>query len=146
MRALVGNYAFVPAQTSYPDGIRSNFEFQGDAIAKPVWRYMDLTAHVVYLADLLARTIREDMREQSQYLHRHGQARAAMKDIVEMPDMQADRIIRSVEENKGKLSNALAKEIPLLAEPGLWEAIVEAITLVFDQGPRGHDPDQHMTN
>jgi hypothetical protein len=64
-----------------------------------------------------------------------------MKDIVEMPDMQADRIIRSVEENQGKLSNVLAKEIPLLAEPGLWEAIVEAITLVFDQGLGEHRPD-----
>ena len=129
MRALVGTYAFTSAQTTYPDGIRSNFEFQGDAIAKPVWRYLDLTAHVVYLADLLARTIREEMREQSHYLQRHSQARAAIKDIVEMPDIQADRIIRSVEENKGKLSNVLAKELPLLAEPGLWEAIVEAITL-----------------
>jgi len=106
MRALVGTYAFAPAQKTYPDGIRSNFEFQGDAIAKPVWRY---------LADLLARTIREEMHEQSHYLRRHGQARGAIKDIVEMPDIQADRIIRSVEENKGKLSNVLAKELPLLA-------------------------------
>ena len=38
-----------------------------------------------------------------------------MKDSVEMPDMQADRIIRSVEENQGKFSNVLAKEMPLLA-------------------------------
>ena len=146
MRALVGTYAFAPAQTTYPDGIGSNFEFEGHAIAKPVWRYLDLTAHVVYLADLLARTIRDDMREQSQYLQRHGQARAAIKDIVEMPDMQADRIIRSVEENKGKLSNVLAKEMPLLAEPGLWEAIVKALALVFDRAPREHNPDQQMTN
>jgi len=69
-----------------------------------------------------------------------------MKDSVEMPDMQADRIIRSVEENQGKLSNVLAKEMPLLAEPGLWEAIVEAIALVFDQAPREHRPDQQRKN
>jgi hypothetical protein len=63
-----------------------------------------------------------------------------------MPDMQADRIIRSVEENKGKLSNVLAKEMPLLAEPGLWEAIVKALALVFDRAPREHNSDQQMTN
>jgi hypothetical protein len=43
-----------------------------------------------------------------------------------MPDLQIDRFIRSVEVNQGKLSNVLAKKIPLLAEPGLWTAIVEA--------------------
>ena len=70
MRALVGTYAFAPAQKTYPDGIRSNFEFQGDAIAKPVWRY---------LADLLARTIRDEMREQSHYLRRHARPEPQLK-------------------------------------------------------------------
>ena len=79
-------------------------------------------------------------------LRRHGQVRAAIKDSVEMPDMQADRIIRSVEENQGKLSNVFAKEMPLLAEPGLLEAIVEAIAIVFDQAPREHGPDQQRKN
>ena len=131
MGALAGAYAFAPAQTTYPDGIRSNFEFKGDAIARPVWRYLDLTPHVVYLGDVLARTIRDDMRKESRYMQRHAQARAAIKDIVEMPDMQIDRIIRSVDANQGKLSNVLAKEIPLLAEPGIWEAIVEAVGLAW---------------
>ena len=63
-----------------------------------------------------------------------------MKDSVEMPDMQADRIIRSVEENQGKLSNVLAKEMPLLAEHGRWEAIVEAIALVLIRLPGNTGP------
>jgi hypothetical protein len=66
------------------------------------------------------------MRGESRHLRNHAQARAAIKDIIEMPDLQIDRVIRSVEANQGKLSNVLAKEIPLLAEPGLWTAIVEA--------------------
>ena len=97
-------------------------------MARPVWRYLDLTRHVVYLADVLVRTIREDMREESRYMQRHAQARAAIKDIVEMPDMQIDRIVRSVNANQGKLSNVLLKEVPLLAEPGVWEAIVQAVS------------------
>lgn len=137
MGVLAGAYAFASAQSAYPDGIRSNFVFNGDAIARPVWRYMDLTRHVVYLADVLARTIREEMREESRYLRSHTQARAAIKDIVEMPDMQIDRIIRSVEANQGQLSNVLSKEMPFLAEPGIWESIVQAVVRAFEELPDG---------
>lgn len=131
MNALAGTYQFATAPTSYPDGIRSNLEFDGDYIAKPVWRYPDLTEHVAYLANVLRRTITEHMREESRHLQQHAQARAAIKEIIEMPNMQIDRMIRSVEVNRGKLSNALAKEIPALTKPGLWEAIVNAITAAF---------------
>lgn len=138
MGVLSGAYEFASAQTTFPDGIRSNFVFKGDAIARPVWRYLDLTRHVIYLADVLARTIREDMRKESRYMRSHAQARAAIKDIIEMPDMQIDRIIRSVEANQGKLSNVLVKEIPLLAESGIWESIVQAVAHAFDGVPGGN--------
>ncbi|MCE2782572.1 Fic family protein [Limnohabitans sp.] len=131
MSALSGAYGFALGQTAYPDGIESNFEFDGNNTARPVWRYLDLTRHVVYLADVLVRTIRDDMREESRYLQQHAQARAAIKDIVEMPDMQIDRIIRSVQANQGHLTMVLAKELPLLADPDIWGAIVEATTLAF---------------
>lgn len=137
MGALAETYEFVPTQTTYPDGIRSNFVFKGDTIARPVWRYPDLTHHVTYLADVLVRTIREDMREESRYMQRHAQARAAIKDIVEMSDMQIDRVIRSVDANQGKLSNVLLKEIPLLSEPDVWEAIVQVVERAFDGMPSG---------
>ena len=70
-------------------------------------------------------------------MQRHAQARAAIKDIVEMPDMQIDRIVRSVDANQGKLSNVLLTEAPLLAEPSVWEAIVQAVELAFDGMPSG---------
>jgi hypothetical protein len=138
MNTLAGSYKFAATATTYPDGIRSNFMFDGDATARPVWRYLDLTRHVVYLADVLTRTIQEDMREESRYLQRHAQARALIKEIVEMPDMQIDRIIRSAHANRGKLSNALAREIPLMAEPGIWKSIVQAVESAFgaEQTPR----------
>ena len=53
-----------------------------------------------------------------------------------MPDMQIDRIVRSVDANQGKLSNVLLKEIPLLAEPGVWEAIVQAVEIAINATPR----------
>ena len=131
MAALAGHYGFTELQTTYPDGIPSNFQFSGEAIARPLWRYLDLTQHVVWLADALKRTICEHMRDEAHYLQQHTQARAAIKEIIEMPNLQIDRIIRSVEATKGKLSNVLAKEMPVLTEPGLWDAIVKAIAVAF---------------
>ena len=90
---------------------------------------------MIYLAHVLARTIREDMREESLYIRSLAQARKAIKEIVEMPDMQIDRVIRSVESNQGKLSNMLSKEIPILQETFIWDAIVKAIENAFRDGP-----------
>ena len=131
MSALAGRYEFAAQPDNYPDGISSNFICRGDAVVRPAWRMPDLSRHVIYLAQLLQHTLREDMREESRYLRSHGWARRAIKDIMEMPDHQIDRVIRSAEANQGQLSRVLAKEIPALAEEGIWEAIREAIRDAF---------------
>ena len=135
MQTLSGLYEFDADHTTYPDGIHSNFIFRGNDVARPAWRFLDLTKHVIYLAHALERTIRVEMREESLYLRSHAQAKAAIKNIIEMTDMQVDRIIRSVESNQGKLSNVLIKEMPILEEPGVWEAIIKAIQSTFRMGP-----------
>lgn len=72
------------------------------------------------------------MREESRcYLQLHARARAALKEIVEMPDAQADRVIRSLQQNEGALSNVLAREIPILTEPGVWAEVVEAVSAAW---------------
>jgi Fic/DOC family len=127
---------FGATHTAYPDGVVSNFVFSGDDHARPLWRYPDLGPHVVFLSGIIGRTIAEQMREESRYLRNHAQARLALKEIVEMPDQQADRVLRSIEQNHGQLSNMLAKEMPVLREPGVWADIVEAVSQVFrDGGP-----------
>jgi enamine deaminase RidA (YjgF/YER057c/UK114 family) len=80
---------------------------------RPSWRYPDLGPHVVFLSGIIGRTLKEQMREESRYLRSHAQARLALKEIVEMPDQQADRVLRSIEQNRGELSNVLAKEMPV---------------------------------
>ena len=131
MDALSGTFEFAAPTAVYPDGNQSNFVFSGYGIARPVWRYVDLTRHVGYLADLLVRTIRQDMHQEARYLQSHEQARAMIKEIIEMPDFQIDGIIRSVHANKGALSNALAQEVPLLNEAGIWASIVQAVERAF---------------
>lgn len=132
MQTLTGQYAFDPIQTVYEDRIRSNFVFSGDEMARPVWRHLDLTPHVVYLANVLERTINEDMREESRYLRSHGLARSAIKDIIEMPDAQVDRVIRSVQANQGRLTNVLRDEMPALADTKVWDALVRVISDSFE--------------
>lgn len=90
MHAIRGQVEFANVQTAYPDGVVSNFNFTAQEVARPIWRYPDLGPHVVYLSSVIARTISEQMREESKYLRRHYRARQALKEIVEMPDHQAD--------------------------------------------------------
>ncbi len=133
MRAVREQVSFERVRTSYPDGVESNFVFRGSDLARPLWRYPDLGPHVVFMAHLIGRTLTEQMREESRYLRNHARARTALKEVVEMPDQQADRVLRSIEKNSGELSNALAKEMPILREPGVWDEIVEAVAWAFQE-------------
>lgn len=128
MQAVRDHLVFESGQTTYPDGMTLNLVFQGGDLARPLWRYPDLGPHVVFLANIVSRTLTEQMREESGYLRSHARARAALKEVVEMPDHQADRILRSIEQNRGELSNVLAKEVPILAKPGIWAEIVDAVS------------------
>lgn len=128
MQAVREHVAFESTQTTYPDGVVSNFVFHTVDQARPLWRYPDLGPHVLFLANIIGRTLTEQMREESRYLRSHARARAALKEVVEMPDHQADRVLRSIEQNHGELSNVLAKEVPILAQPGVWAEIVEIVS------------------
>lgn len=134
MQAVREQVVFEPVQTTWRDGVVSNFTFQGTEQARPLWRYPDLAPHVVFLSNIVSRTLTEHMREQSRYLRSHHRARMALKEIVEMPDHQADRVLRSIEQNRGELSNVLAKEIPVLRHPGVWDEVVNAVSRVFQEG------------
>lgn len=133
MQRVRDQVEFAATRTSYPDGVVSNFVFKAPDLARPLWRYPDLGPHVVFMSNIIGRTITEQMREESRYLRSHVQARQAIKEIVEMPDHQADRLLRSMEQNKGQLSNVLAKEMPVLTRPDVWEGITEAVARAFRQ-------------
>src|SRR3546814_12382644 len=53
MQAAREHIAFTSRHTTYPDGVVSNFEFNGDEQVRPVWRYLDLGPHVVYLSKIV---------------------------------------------------------------------------------------------
>ena len=134
MQAVREQVVFEPVQTTYSDGVVSNVCFHGAQQAQPLWRYPDLGPHVVFLSNIIGRTLTEQMREESRYLRSHMRARAALKEVVEMPDLQADRVLRSIEQNHGELSNVLAKEMPVLSQAGVWADITTAVSQALHQG------------
>lgn len=133
MQSIGNDYSFSKQQKVYADGIRSNLIFEAESKANPIWSYPNLSHHVIYLARLLEQVVNRDMREESLYLLHHEQAREAIKEIIEMPNDYADRIIRSARQNQGKLTNKLIKEFDFLENnEELWQRLFSAITQAFN--------------
>ncbi|AMN67281.1 Fic family protein [Psychrobacter sp. P11G5] len=131
MQALRGHYSFNENPIRYLDGIYSNLNFTATEMAQPVWRFMDLTPHVQYLSKIIHHVIVHDMHQESSYLKQHDHARSQIKEVIEMPNDYADRIIRSVLNNKGDKSNKLLKEFTFLADDDVWQQIRDIVVTTF---------------
>lgn len=127
MQSVQDNYHFASKPTTYSDGIKSNLVVQVDKNTQSLWRYMDLTAHTLYLSELIRQVISVDMAEESAYLRAYDKTRQAIKEVIDMSNQDADRIIRSIIDNKGVRSNKLVKEYELLGDDELWERLVGVV-------------------
>jgi len=58
---------------------------------------------------------------------------ASLKEAVEIPDQQADRVLRSFEQNQGQLSHAFGKEMSILAKDGVWSEIVAIVSRAYQK-------------
>ena len=123
-------YRFGPRQVG-ADGVAYNFEFEAYADANHAWRYPDLTAHTEYLGDVIQATIGHEMRAEAGLLRTLRTAREAVKNVLDGPDRDIDRIIRAVREHGGRISGKLRREFPVLADSELAAAVVQAINDVF---------------
>jgi hypothetical protein len=80
---------------------------------------------------VIKQTLQEEMVQEAKYLRSVYIARQRVKDFLEGPDVDIDRIIRGVRENDWVISNSLQKAFPMLAEPGLAEQVSSAIRTAF---------------
>ncbi|BBE09283.1 Uncharacterized conserved protein [Mycoavidus cysteinexigens] len=135
MQYYLDQYHFGPKQVG-ADGIHYNLVFKAYEEARSAWRYPDLTEHVEYLAQVVDLTINQEMRKEASDLRDLRTARAQIKEVIEGPDSEIDRIIRSVRNNDGKLSNKLGKSFPLLQKPEIGPKIVQIIQTIFNTKPR----------
>ena len=138
MRCYSKDCAFGVRQ-AYPDGIESDFRFSAYDEARPAWRYPDFTAHVEYMAGVIERTIKQEMTNEARWLRDWNGARAAVKKVIDGPDADIDRIIRSLQENNWTVSNALKKQFPILTEKAYAEDVVSAAkAALVDVREKGH--------
>ncbi|WP_196762995.1 Fic family protein, partial [Acidithiobacillus ferrooxidans] len=115
------------------DGVHYNLQFDAYQDALPAWRYPDMTDHVEYLAEVVQTTIEQEMRKEANYLRNLRMARERIKMVIEGPDGDIDRILRSVRDNGGKVSNKLLREFPILADKAMTNEVEAIIQAVFVQ-------------
>lgn len=119
--------------TTAPDGTQTNFRFDAYEDAGPAWRFPDLTEHVLHVARLVRHTISNQMAEEALILLRFRTAQDRIKEVLEMPDSDANRIIRSVKDNGWKFSGKLHAEYPQLENEVLAGRLLEAIRSAFEE-------------
>ncbi|WP_434772434.1 Fic family protein [Pseudomonas entomophila] len=132
MRRYATSYRFGEVLT-YEDGTPSNFIFDDYDNARYAWRYPDLTEHVLYTARVVAHTVRAEMAEEAKVLMVFQRALERLKEVVEMPDQDANRIIRSVKDNNWTISGKLKKQYPRLEDECRAARILEAVRSAFEE-------------
>jgi hypothetical protein len=130
MQRYAGRWHFGPEQVG-EDGVRYNLQFDGYEDALPAWRYPDMTDHVEYLGRIVEKTIDEEMRKEAGYLRNLRLARERIKQVIEGPDADIDRIVRSLRESSGRPSNKLLKEFPVLAQGTVAQEVASIVQAIF---------------
>ncbi|SFO49750.1 hypothetical protein SAMN05428971_4210 [Candidatus Pantoea varia] len=131
MRRYAGCYRFGELKT-YEGGTLSNFSFSEYEDARFAWRYPDLTQHVLYTCRVIEHTVRIEMANEARVLVIFQRAQQRLKEVVEMPDQDASRIIRSLKENGCLISGKLKKTFPLLDDIDTSQRIVDAVRSAFE--------------
>lgn len=109
------------------DGVKTNFGFSAYPDAQFSWAFPDLTVQTEYLCDVIRETIESDMRQEAGFFVELRQTRARVKDVLEAPDVEIDRIVRSLRENQGTISGKLRAEFPILEDAALAARLIVAV-------------------
>ena len=134
-RPLLGRYKEhyrFGQEMTYRDGVKSNFHFDAYDDALHAWRYMDLTSQAEYLGEVVRTTIQSEMEKEAMYLRNLERAREGVKNWLEGPNPDIDRIIRSVSQGGAwKVSNQLSREFPQLEDASIATGVVDAVRKAF---------------
>jgi len=115
---------------TYPDGQVSNLEFDEYTDANHAWKYLDLSDHVLYVADVVAATLSQEMHQEASYLRKNLRARNRLNEVIEAGDNALDRIIRSIVKNC-QITGAIKAEFPLLEDHDLGTQAIRAVLDAF---------------
>lgn len=80
------------------------------------FRYPDLTEQAIYLARTIKGTITEDIYWEMEFLVKYDEVKAAIQEIVDMPDRNIDMMIKFLHQNKGELAARKRKHFAELTD------------------------------
>lgn len=92
-----------------------------------------MTAYVLYTARVVDYTVHTEMADEARVLMIFQRAQENLKEVLEMPDQDANRIIRSLKENGWQLSGKLKRAYPQLEDASRAERVIEAVRSAFDE-------------
>jgi hypothetical protein len=69
-----------------------------------LYRYFDCTQAAEFLYACVQRTVEQDLPRVIDYLHRHDEAMARIREMIEMPNRLAQNLILFIRQNDGTLS------------------------------------------
>lgn len=119
--------------TTYEDGTQSNFIFDDYANTQFAWRYPDLAEHVLYTARVVAHAVQNEMAQEARILVIFQRAQERLKEVLEMPDQDTNRVIRSLKENGWQVSGKLKQAYPQLTRQELAQRVVEAVRSAVEE-------------
>lgn len=73
------------------------------------YQYIDYTRYAEYLFACIETTIQEDFSDELDFIVHYDKTKAAIQQIIDMPDLKIDRIIRCVAQNNGILGREMRK-------------------------------------
>lgn len=132
LMARYGSACRFGEQYTAEDGTPTNFYFDAYDEASHAWRFPDLTQHAIYTAELVDKTITREMANEARILVRFDLATNRLKNLVEMPNPDAARIIRSIKDNQWRVSNKLLGEYPFMQDGAMQLRVIEAVQSAFE--------------
>lgn len=90
------------------------------------YRFFDATAHVEFLYECVQQTIEEDLPREARFLEAFDHFNEAVQQIVDMPSIQVELLLKFLEQNRGRFSQrARTQEFEALTPAEIEE--IEAI-------------------
>lgn len=76
-------------------------------VTKQHYQFIDYTHFAEYLFSCIQTTINDDFKDELDFIVNYDQTKSAIQNIIDMPDLKIDRIIKWFSENQGKLGKKM---------------------------------------
>ncbi len=112
----------------------NDYSLKIDSDLDYLYRYPDLTAHVIFLYEMMESAISEDLVKEVTYIIKYDLVKEIIEQLYDLPNKDLDLMIRLIIQNNGKVAQKKRKKfygwIPEHSLQGLEEVISKTLTEV----------------